>query len=115
VTRNRRQAQLVGASGFLIAAALPWVLWWRVIVDIASQFQLSLHYFLSEWTPWALIVAGLLFLVPVAWSAGRDPDSRWYPRGRNAYAGWGITLYLLGLGLATQVASIWAVSTSSAG
>ena len=27
---------------------------------------------------------GLLFLVPVAWSAGRDPESRWYPRARNA-------------------------------
>ena len=27
-------------------------------------------------------------------------------RVRNAYAGWGITLYLLGFGLATQVAQI---------
>ena len=35
-----------------------------------------------------------------------DPEGRWYPRSRNAYAGWGITLYLLGLALATQVAQI---------
>jgi hypothetical protein len=56
--------------------------------------------------PWVLIAAGLAFFVPVAWSAGRDPGSRWYPRARNAYAGWGITLYLLGCGLATQVAQI---------
>ncbi len=81
MTRNRRQARTVGAVRFLLA-----------------------------WTPWALIVLGLLFLVPVALSAGRDPESRWYPRARNAYAGWGISLYLLGVILGSQVAQLYSLS-----
>jgi hypothetical protein len=81
VTRNRRQARTVGAVGFLLAV-----------------------------TPWALIVLGLLFLVPVALSAGRDPESRWYPRARNAHAGWGISLYLLGVILGSQVAQLYSLS-----
>ncbi len=81
MTRNRRQARTVGAVGFLLAV-----------------------------TPWALIVLGLLFLVPVALSAGRDPESRWYPRARNAHAGWGISLYLLGVILGSQVAQLYSLS-----
>ena len=102
----RRQARRVGAAGFLLAVALPVVLWHGVIADIASEFRLDLRYLISEWSPWVLILLGLAFAAPVVWSAGRDPDSRWYPRGRKAYAGWGITLYLLGVGLATQVSQI---------
>ena len=89
------------------AIVVPVVLWHGVVVGIASQFRLDLHYLLTEWSPWLLMVAGLAFALPVAWSAGRDPDSRWYPRSRNAYAGWGITLYLLGVVLALQVAQIY--------
>jgi hypothetical protein len=103
--RRRRSARRIGAVGFLFALALPIVLWRRAIGDIASAYRFDLGYF-SGWIPWILIAAGLAFCVPVAWSAGRSPDSRWYPRARNAYAGWGITLYLLGCGLATQVAQI---------
>jgi hypothetical protein len=103
--RRRRQARRVGAVGFLFAAALPIVLWWRAILDVASAWKFEAGYF-TGWVPWVLIAAGLAFFVPVALSAGRDPGSRWYPRARNAYAGWGITLYLLGFGLATQVAQI---------
>jgi hypothetical protein len=39
-------------------------------------------------------------------SIGRRPDSRLYPRARNAYIGWGVSCYLLGAALATQVAQI---------
>ena len=95
----------MGALGFAIAAALPWILWHRAIVAVSSGFQLDPSY-LSGWIPWVLIALGILFFVPVTLSAGRDPDSRWYPRARNAYAAWGITLYLCGCGLATQVAQI---------
>ena len=63
--------------------------------------------------PFPLIILGLLFLVPVAISAGRAPTSRLYPRSRNAYAGWGITLYLLGLILASQVAAVTSVYAGS--
>lgn len=110
MTRNRRQARTVGAVGFLLVASLPWILFWRPITGIAHEFRVDVHYFLTEWTPWALIVLGLLFLVPVALSAGRDPESRWYPRARNAYAGWGISLYLLGVILGSQVAQLYSLS-----
>ena len=48
---------------------------------------------------------GLAFLLPVALSAGRHPDSRLYPRSRNAYMGWGVSLYLLGLAPASIAAA----------
>jgi hypothetical protein len=46
-----------------------------------------------------------VLLLPVVWSAGLSPGSRLYPRFRNAYMGWGVSLYLMGLGLASQVAA----------
>jgi hypothetical protein len=103
---KRRQAQRVGAVGFVVALFLPIVLWHRVIAGIASDFRFDLNYLLTGWSPWVLMLLGLAFFVPVAISNGRDPEGRFYPRARNAYAGWGITLYLLGFGLATQVAQI---------
>lgn len=109
--RARRRAQWTGAAGFLLAATLPWLLWHDLIALIAAEFRLDVHYLLAEWLPWLLIAFGILFLVPVVLSAGRDPGSRLYPRARNAYAGWGITLYLLGVLLAVQVAQIAALST----
>jgi hypothetical protein len=105
LARSRRQARRAGALGLLAAVALPWILFNRVILVIASEFRMEADY-LVGWAPWALIVVGLLFLIPVALSAGRDPGSRHYPRARNAYAGWGICLYLLGFALATQVAQL---------
>jgi hypothetical protein len=104
--RRRRQARVVGAVGFIVAAALPAVLFHRVIRDIASQFRIDGRYFL-EWAPWVLLVLGLACLLPVAFSSGLDPASRYFPRYRRVYAGWGITLYLLGIALATQVAQIY--------
>jgi hypothetical protein len=106
---RRRQARLAAVATFLAAAALPVVLWHDVIAGTASEFRLDLNYFVSQWLAWALIAGGLAFFLPVTVSAGTDPDSRWYPRSRNAYAGWGITLYLLGLALATQVAQLYAL------
>lgn len=106
---DRRTARLVGLVGFLGAAALPLVLWHRVISIVASDFRLELDYLVTGWTGYALIAAGLLFSVPVVLSIGRRPDSRLYPRARQAYAGWGVVLYLLGMLLASQVAQIAAV------
>jgi hypothetical protein len=100
----------MGAAGFVAAVALPVLLFHNVVGDIASEFRFDLRYLLAEWTPWVLLAGGLAFLAPVAWSAGRDTESRWYPRARNAYAGWGITLYLLGLALAVQVVQVAGVS-----
>jgi hypothetical protein len=103
--RRRRQARRVGAVGFAIAAVAPWLLWRHAVAAVATEFHLDVDY-LAGWVPFLLIAVGLAFLVPVAWSAGRDPDSRWYPQARNAYLAWGVTLYLLGCGLATQVAQM---------
>lgn len=103
---SRRNARLVGAAGFVGAALLPFVLWHRAMALIASDFRLELDYLVTGWTAYGLILVGLLFMVPVVVSIGRTPDSRLYPRSRNAYVGWGVTLYLLGILLATQVAQI---------
>ena len=73
---------------------------------IAEDFRLELDYLVTGWTAYALIALGLLCLVPVVLSIGRVPNSRFYPRSRGAYAGWGVSLYTLGLLLASQVAVI---------
>jgi len=103
---SRRNSQLAGAAGFVLAALLPYALWHRAIGLVAEDFRFELDYLVTGWTGYGMMVAGLLFLVPVVVSIGRSPNSRLYPRARNAYVGWGLSLYVLGLGLASQVASI---------
>ena len=105
IEAGRREARWLGAAGFAGAALLPVVLWHRTVEILAQQPKAELHY-LTGWIPWALLAGGLAFLLPVAWSAGMNPESRWFPRARGAYAGWGISLYLLGFLLAWQVARI---------
>lgn len=102
---SRRNARLVGLGGFLFAAALPPILWHRAMAAVAEDFRFDLDY-LSGWTGYALIAAGLLFFVPVVLSIGRTPASRLYPRSRNAYLAWGISLYILGFAIAVQVAAV---------
>lgn len=108
---SRRNARLVGLLGFALAAALPPVLWHRAIAAVASDFRLEPQY-LSGWTGYVLIALGLVFMLPVLVSIGRTPDSRLYPRGRNAYAGWGVSLYLLGCAIASQVAAVTSLHPS---
>jgi hypothetical protein len=103
---SRRQARLVGLVGFAGAAALPALLWHRAFSLIASDFRLELDYLVTGWAGYGLIGLGLLFMAPVVMSIGRRPDSRFYPRARNAYAAWGACLYLLGVVLASQVAAV---------
>lgn len=76
---------------------------------IADEFRFDFEYLVTGWTAYALIALGLLFFLPVLLSIGRMPDSRFYPRSRGAYVGWGVSLYTLGIMLATQVATIAAV------
>jgi hypothetical protein len=104
--RARRTARLTGLAGFLGAAALPFVLWHRAIWLIAGDFRIDANYLLTGWLGYALIGAGLLFFVPVLISIGRHPESRLYPRSRNALLGWGVSCYLLGMAIAVQVATI---------
>lgn len=93
-------------AGFLSAAVLPPLMWHDSISAIAADFRFELDYLVTGWTAYALIGLGLLFFVPVVVSIGRDPESRLYPRSRNAYVGWGASLYLLGVILASQVAAV---------
>jgi hypothetical protein len=102
---DRRTARLVGLCGFLVAAALPPLLWHRAIAAVAEDFRMDIPY-LTGWVAYVLIALGLLFFVPVLISIGRRPDSRLYPRARNAWAAWGVSCYLLGVALAAQVAEI---------
>jgi hypothetical protein len=102
---SRRERQLLGLAGFAGAAALPWALWHRAIAVMASDFRLDADYLVTGWLGYGLIALGLLCLLPVAWSAGRQPGSRLYPRLRNAYMGWGLSLYLMGFAVAAQVAA----------
>ena len=85
---------------------MPWILWHRAIEIIAADFRLEFEYLVTGWTAYALIALGLLFFLPVVISIGRRPESRLYPRSRGAYLAWGVSLYTLGIMLATQVAVI---------
>ena len=100
------RAKAYGVIGFVAAVSLPVALWHKAIEALAAGYSPSLGYFLAAWTPFCLIGLGLVLMVPVVYSIGLSSYAPTYPRRRNAYAGWGITLYLLGLGLATQVAWI---------
>jgi hypothetical protein len=102
---SRRNAQRLGLFGFVVAAGLPPILWHRAMAAVAEDFRLDLEY-LSGWTGYVLIAAGLAFFVPVVLSIGRLPGSRLYPRSRNAYVAWGISLYILGFAIAVQVAAV---------
>ena len=90
----------------MLAAALPVILWHRPMAMVIEEFKFDLEYFVTGWTAYALIAVGLLFFIPVVLSIGRNPESRLYPRSRGAYVGWGVSMYTLGIALATQVAVI---------
>lgn len=99
---------IAAAFGWLsVLVVLPLALWHRVLTDIVASFHWSLNYVVSELGPWFLLLAGVTFLLPVALSAGRHPESVLYPRARRAYASWGVVLYVLGITLTSQVAAVW--------
>jgi len=103
---RRRRTLRAGAALVLAAAALPAILWHATIAAIASAFRMEARYFVMGWTPWVLMGLGLACFVPVAIEALRDPDRRFVRRGTNAWWGWGVSLYVMGFGLATQVQQI---------
>jgi hypothetical protein len=104
--RSRRRAQLVGLAGVVLAGgALPAYLWHDVIADIAAASSTGVILVVG-WAPWVLMALGLLCAVPIAVAELRDRDRRFHRPGSGAWVGWGVTLYLLGFGLATQVAQI---------
>jgi hypothetical protein len=103
--RLSRRATALAVLAML--TAIPLLLWHRVLHDVLVSFQWNLSYAAAELGPWLLLLGGILFLIPVAVSAGLDPESRLYPRGRRSYAVWGVVLYLLGGVLAMELFEIW--------
>jgi hypothetical protein len=102
----RRRARRTGAVGFLLALAVPILLWHRVIAAIAADFHLDVRYLLTGWTPWTLMALGLVCLLIAGAIDWRARDRRFYGPGSAAWVGWGLSLYILGFALATQVAQI---------
>jgi hypothetical protein len=103
---SRRHARRVGAVGFAVACALPFALWHRVMADIASEARVDARYVLMECSPWLLMGLGLVCFAYVWVLDRRDRDRRFYGQPTRAWFAWGVTLYLLGFGLATQVAQM---------
>jgi hypothetical protein len=95
-----------GAVVFALAVALPVVLWHGVVAAIASAFTLDARYLIAGWSPWVLMALGLLCLATAGILDWRRRDRRFYGPGSAAWVGWGVSLYLLGFALATQVAQI---------
>jgi len=103
---SRRRARRVGTVGFTLACALPFVLWHDVMAAIASEARVDLRYVVMECSPWLLMGLGLACFAYVWVLDRRDRDRRFYGQPTRAWFAWGITLYLLGFGLATQVAQM---------
>jgi hypothetical protein len=105
--RARRRSERFGAVGVLGAVALPIVLWHDVVADIAvATADQRVSFIIAGWVPWVLMGLGVMCAVPVAVERRRSRSGRFYTTGSGAWQGWGVTLYLLGFGLATQVAQI---------
>ena len=102
----RRNARRTGAAGFVAALCLPVLLWHRTVSAIASEFHLDARYLIAGWAPWALMALGLLCLAIAGIIDWRARDRRFYGPGSAAWVGWGLSLYILGFALATQVAQI---------
>lgn len=103
--RERRNAQLVGAVGVVGAAVLPLYLWHDVVADISSVGDPG-AVTLVGYAPWVLMALGLLCTIPIVVEHVRNRDRRFHRPGTGAWVGWGISLYLLGFALATQVAQL---------
>jgi hypothetical protein len=101
-----RSRKLVAIAGLVAAAAWPPIVWHGAMATVAADFRLDFNYLLTGWLAYGLIAIGLLMSIPVVYSIGRDPESRFYPRSRNAYAGWAASTYVLGIALASQIAEI---------
>jgi hypothetical protein len=104
--RTRRGERLVALLGLIAAGALPAFLYRDLLGQVWHNFTLDAGYIAFGASGFALIALGLVASLPVVLSIGADPDGRLYPRSRGALAGWGVSLYLLGLVLLIQIGAI---------
>ena len=108
---SERLARIGPALAAVGAFALaPLIIWHRVLGDILGSFKWTLSYLAVDLGPWLLLAAGVGCLLPVAFSIGLDPESRFYPRSRRVYFVWGIVLYLLGIVLVIELYNLWEYS-----
>jgi hypothetical protein len=103
---SRRGERLLGLIALVAAGAGPALLYRDLLGKVVGSFTLDAGYMMFGVSGFALIALGLLASLPVVLSIGRNPDSRLYPRSRGALAGWGVSLYLLGMLLVIQISAL---------
>jgi hypothetical protein len=103
---TKRESRRLGVAGLAAATLLPFGIWHGTILAVAQAFHFDLGYFVTGWTAWLLIAGGLAFFVPVVASIGQSPFGAFYPRNRNGYIGWGVSLYVMGCALASQMSQM---------
>ena len=103
---QRRRSQAVGAAGVVLAALLPVYLWHDVVADIAAASTAFDTALVVGFAPWTLMALGILCSIPIVVEHFRSRGGRFYRPGTGAWVGWGVSLYIMGFALATQVAQI---------
>ncbi len=106
---NAGWRRLGAASIVALVGAAPFVVFQGILQDaVTSDFRWELVYLVSGWGPFALMVVGTLWFVPVVLSMERSGYSRLYlrPITRHACLAWGLVTYMLGFALAVQTSQI---------
>ena len=103
---SRRGERMLSLAALVAAGAVPAFLYHDLLTQVVGNFALDVGYIAFGASGFALMALGLLAGLPVVLSIGRNPDSRLYPRSRSALAGWGVSLYLLGIVLVIQIGAI---------
>ena len=104
--RPRQGERLIALAGLVAAGAVPAIVYRELLGQVLHNFTLDVGYIAFGASGFTLIALGLIASLPVVLSIGRNPDSRLYPRSRGALAGWGVSLYLLGIMLVVQIGAI---------
>jgi hypothetical protein len=104
--RSRRRERFLALLGLIAAGAVPAFLYRDLLGQVVSGFTFDVGYIAFGASGFGLMALGLIASFPVVLSIGRNPDSRLYPRSRGALAGWGVSLYLLGIMLVIQIGAI---------
>jgi hypothetical protein len=104
--RSRHGERFLALVALIAAGAIPAILYQELLSQVVRNFTLDVGYIAFGASGFLLMALGLLASLPVVLSIGHNPDSRLYPRSRGALAGWGISLYLLGMTLVIQIGAI---------
>lgn len=105
-SQSRGGERLLALVALIAAGAVPAIVYRDLLGQVLGSFTLDVGYIAFGASGFTLIALGLLASLPVVLSIGRNPDSRLYPRSRAALAGWGVSLYLLGIMLVIQIGAI---------